>query len=207
MSKRVLEWALSCVRAAMSMGSGRFEIARVANCASSTRPKCASMIASVVGNTHLGERMTGEKLKRTLIAAVAASALTLASTELAAQTPAGTPTVRGAQSASRAGVIQYYNLNATELRLTQVQRAQIDKIADAYLNDVKQVPPIPQGAQPTPEVIQALLAPRRNLIAAMGRVLNAEQLRTFEASQQRRAIPRVVRGGADGSDPSRGIAR
>jgi hypothetical protein len=141
-----------------------------------------------------GEQMANTKLRGMLLAATAI-AMTLVSLELSAQTPADASPVRGAQSASRAGVILYYNLNAAELRLTSRQKAQIDEIADAYIRAVKQIPPIQRGGQPTQETIQAQRAPRQNLITAISRVLNAEQRQTFEVLQQHRARPHVMDGG------------
>lgn len=150
--------------------------------------------------------MANTKLRGLLLAATV-SAITLVSFESSAQTPVDAPLARGAQSASRAGVILYYNLNAAELRLTQRQKAQIDEIADAYVRAVKQIPPIQQGGQPTPEAIQAQRAPRQNLISAISRVLDAEQRQTFEALQQRRAMPHVINGGIVGAGTRGGTTR
>jgi hypothetical protein len=154
--------------------------------------------------------MVSKKLKGMLVAA-AAGAMAIASVGAFAQAPAGGPPGGGgmrpgggggfAQPTDRAGVIQRYNLNAAELKLSDAQKAQIDKLADAFLEEQKKLPPMQQGAQMTPEAMQARQAPRQNLVTAVGKVLNDEQRKVFEASQQRRGPPG---GGGPGGPPGGG---
>jgi Spy/CpxP family protein refolding chaperone len=142
--------------------------------------------------------MVSKKLKGMLVVA-AAGAMAIVSAGAFAQAPAGGPPGGGgmrpgggggfAQPTDRAGVIQRFGLNAPELKLTDAQKAQIDKLADAFLEEQKKLPPMQQGMQMTPEAMQARQAPRANLVAAVGKVLNDEQRKTFEAAQAQRRGP------------------
>ena len=161
-------------------------------------------------NNRPGGHMFSKKVKGMLVVA-AAGAMAMVSVGALAQAPAGGPgggPPRGpggggggfAQPTDRAGVIQRYGLNAPDLKLTDAQKGQIDKLADAFLEESKKLPPMQQGAQPSPEAMQARMAPRQNLITAVGKVLNEEQRKTFEAAQaQRRPM-----GGPGGGGPGGG---
>ncbi len=147
--------------------------------------------------------MVSKKLKGMLVAA-AAGAMAIASVGAFAQAPAGGPgggPPRGpgggggfAAPTDRAGVIQRYGLNAPELKLTDAQKAQIDKAADAYLEESKKVP---QGQ----EGMQARQTARTNLTTAVGKVLNDEQRKTFDAAQAQRRPPGGPGGGPPGGGP------
>ncbi len=157
--------------------------------------------------------MFSKKLKAMLVAA-AAGAMAIASVGAFAQAPAGGPgggPPRGpggggggmgmGAPTDRAGVIQRYGLNAPDLKLTDAQKAQIDKIADAFLEESKKLPAMQPGAQMTPEAMQARQAPRQNLVTAVGKVLTDEQRKTFEAAQAQR---RPMMGGPGGGGPGGG---
>jgi hypothetical protein len=154
--------------------------------------------------------MFSKKLKGMLVVA-AAGALAIASAGAFAQAPAGGPgggPPRGpgggggfAAPTDRAGVIQRFGLNAPDLKLTDAQKAQIDKLADAFLEEQKKLPPMQPGAQMTPEAMQARQAPRQNLVTAVGKVLNDEQRKTFEAAQNQRRPMGGPGGGGPGGGP------
>ncbi len=167
------------------------------------------MIAVV--NNRPGGHMVSKKLKGMLVAA-AAGAMAMVSIGALAQAPGGGPPGGGgmrpgggggfAQPTDRAGVIQRYGLNAPELKLTDAQKAQIDKIADTYLEEMKKVPAMTPGTPPSPEAMAARQAPRTNLTTAVGKVLNDEQRKTFEAAQAARRGPGG--GGPGGGGPGGG---
>jgi len=101
-------------------------------------------------------------------------------------------------------VIQRFGLGAPELKLTDAQKASIEKLANAYLEDMKKVPPMAQGTQPTPEAMQARQAPRTKLIAEVGKVLTPDQNKTFEAAQAARRGPGGGGPGGGGGPPGGG---
>jgi Spy/CpxP family protein refolding chaperone len=154
--------------------------------------------------------MFSRKLKGMLVVA-AAGAMAMVSVGALAQAPAGGPgggPPRGpgggggfAAPTDRAGVIQRFGLNAPELKLTDAQKAQIDKLADAFLEESKKQPPMQPGAQMTPEAMQARQAPRQNLVTAVGKVLTDEQRKTFDAAQAAQRRPMGGPGGPPGGGP------
>jgi Spy/CpxP family protein refolding chaperone len=79
-----------------------------------------------------------------------------------------------------------FGLNAPELKLTDAQKAQIEKIANTYLEEQKKLPAMTPGAPPSPEAQAARTAVRTNFTTAVGKVLTPDQNKIFEAAQQRR---------------------
>ncbi len=143
--------------------------------------------------------MVSKKLRGMLV--VAAAAMSMASMSALAQAPGGGPPGGGqrgpggggfAQPTDVPGVIQRFGLNAPELKLTDAQKASIDKLANVYLEDMKKVPPMAQGAPPSQEAMAAMQAPRTKLMAEVAKVLTPEQNKTLEAAQAAR------RGGGGG---------
>ena len=162
-----------------------------------------------VVNKRPGGHMVSKKLKGLLVVA-AAGAMAMVSMGAFAQAPGGGPPGGGpprggggpgggfGAPTDAAGVIQRFGLGAPELKLTDAQKAQIDKIAAAYLEDMKKVPPATQGAPPSPEATAARTAARTKLTDEVHKVLDADQNKTFDAAQAQR------RGGGPGGPPGGG---
>jgi Spy/CpxP family protein refolding chaperone len=143
--------------------------------------------------------MISKKLRGMLV--VAAAAMSMASMGALAQAPGGGPPGGGrpggpgggfAQPTDAAGVIAQFGLNAPELKITDTQKASIEKIANAYLEDMKKVPPMTQGAPPSEEARAARTAARTKFTTEVGKILTADQNKAFEAAQAAR------RGGPGG---------
>jgi Spy/CpxP family protein refolding chaperone len=109
-----------------------------------------------------------------------------------------------AQPTDAAGVIQRFGLGAPELKLTDAQKASIEKIANAYLEDMKKVPAAAPGGPPSPEVTAARTAARTKLTTEVGKVLTPEQNKTFEAAQAARRGGGGGRPGGGGGPPGGG---
>jgi Spy/CpxP family protein refolding chaperone len=139
--------------------------------------------------------MFSKSLKGMLVVA-AAGALAVVSMGASAQAPGGGPPGGGpggarmgggfGQPTDRAGVIQRFGLGAPELKLTDAQKGQIDKLADNYLAEMAKLPPMQQGQQMDQAAMQARMAPRTKLIDEVGKVLTPDQKKTFDAAQQQR---------------------
>jgi hypothetical protein len=84
-------------------------------------------------------------------------------------------------------------LGDASLKLTDAQKAEVDKAADAYLAEMQKIPAAAPGGPPSPEVQAARTKARDNLIAAVNKVLNDEQKKAWEAL--RAAAPRGGPGG------------
>lgn len=164
-------------------------------------------------NNCPGGHMVSKSLKGMLV--VAAAAMSMASMGAFAQAPGGGPPGGGAprgpgggfaQPTTAAEVIQRFGLNAPDLKLTDAQKASIEKLANGYLEDMKKVPPMAQGGPPSQEAMAAMQAPRTKLIAEVGKVLTPEQNKTFEAAQaaRRGGGGRPGGGGGFGGPPGGG---
>lgn len=141
------------------------------------------------------------KMRKVLLAATAGALLTMAAGALAqapgggapgAGPPRGGPGGGFGPPTDRAGVIQRNGLGDAALKLTDAQKAEIDKAADAYLAEVQKIPAAAPGGPPSPEVTAARTKARDDLMAAVNKVLNDEQKKTLEAAQAAR------RGGGGG---------
>lgn len=140
------------------------------------------------------------KMRRMLLAVTAGALLTMAAGAMAQAPGGGAPGAgppRGGPGGfgpptDRAGVIQRNGLGDPALKLTDAQKAEIDKAADAYLAEVQKIPAAAPGGPPSPEVMAARNTARDNLMAAVNKVLNDEQKKTLEAAQAAR------RGGGGG---------
>ena len=167
-------------------------------------------------NNCPGGHMVSKKLRGMLV--VAAAAMSMVSMGALAQAPGGGPPGGGAprgpggggggfgaQPTTAAEVIQRFGLGAPELKLTDAQKASIDKIANAYLEDMKKVPAAAPGGPPSPEVQAARTAARTKLTTEVGKVLTPEQNKTFEAAQAaRRGGGGGFGGGGPGGPPGGG---
>jgi hypothetical protein len=149
-------------------------------------------------------------LKTLLLAATAGAMMTMAAGAMA-QAPAGGPGAgppgggpgRGGFGGpvDRASTIQRFGLGDASLKLTDAQKGEIDKAADAYVAAMGKVPAAAPGGPPSPEVQAARTKARDDFTAAVNKVLNDEQRKTFEAAQaSRRGGP----GGGMGGPPGGG---
>jgi hypothetical protein len=147
------------------------------------------------------------KMKTLLLTAAVGAMMTMAAGAMA-QAPgggpprggpgAGGPGMGGGMPANdRAGTIQRFGLNDPALKLTAAQTAEIDKAADAYVAEVAKVP-AGAGGPPSQEAMAARTKARDNLTAAVNKVLNADQKKTWEAAQAAQAQRRGGMGGAPG---------
>lgn len=148
-------------------------------------------------------------LKTLLLAAAAGAMMTMAAGAMA-QAPAGGPGAgppRGGPGMGapldRAGAIQRFGLGDPALNLTAAQKAELDKAADVYVAEMAKLPPMQmgQGGPPSPEAMAPRNKVRDDFNAAIAKVLNAEQKKTWETAQaSRRGGP----GGGMGGPPGGG---
>lgn len=153
------------------------------------------------------------KLRTLLVAAAAGAMMTMAAGAMA-QAPGGGPP-RGGPGAGgpgmgmgmggqldRAGVIQRFGLGDEALKLTAAQKTEIDKAADGYvaaMTQVNQKYPMTQGSPPSQEATAARTKARDDFNAAVGKILNADQKKTWDAAQaSRRGGPGGGMGGPGG---------
>lgn len=155
-------------------------------------------------------------LKTLLLAAAAGAMMTMAAGAMA-QAPAGGPGAgppRGGPGmggpgmggpVDRASTIQRNGLADPALNLTAAQKAEIDKAADAYVAEVAKLPAMTPGAPPSADAMAARTKARDNLTAAVGKILTAEQKKTWDAAQAaRRGGPGGGMGGGMGGPPGGG---
>ncbi len=148
--------------------------------------------------------MNSRKFRETLVVATA-GLMAIFAVGAAAQAPAGGPPrgggmgmgMMGAQD--RPGTIERMGLNDPALKLTAAQKTEIDKIIDGHLAEQKALAakyPMTPGSPPGQEAMQARRAARDNLNTALGKVLNDEQRKAWEAAQ---AARRPQMGGPAGA--------
>ncbi|MET0279706.1 MAG: hypothetical protein ABW278_01095 [Steroidobacteraceae bacterium] len=138
--------------------------------------------------------------------AVIAGVLALATVNVMAQVPAGGPPRgmgmgMGMGAADRPTTIERNGLNDPALKLSDAQKAQIDKIVDGYLAEQKMLRekyPMGQGMPPSQEAMTAMRAARENLNAALGKVLDDKQRAAWQAAQAARRPPGGGGPGAGG---------
>ncbi len=87
-------------------------------------------------------------------------------------------------------------LTNPELKLTADQKTRIDKLTDDYMANMQKM----MGGGGPPDM-QAFMKSRQDFTAAVGKVLNDEQRKMFEASQAQRRGPG---GGGPGGPPPGG---
>ncbi|MEJ0099755.1 MAG: hypothetical protein WDO12_08460 [Pseudomonadota bacterium] len=150
--------------------------------------------------------MVSKKLKGMLVV-TAASAMAMISMGASAQAPAGGPPGGGGMrmgAQDRPGIEQRFGLTDPALKLTADQQGKIDKLVDAYLEDQKKLQekyPMTPGTPPSADATAARQASRTTLTTAVGKVLNDDQRKLFEAAQQRRGPGGGPGGGAGGPPP------
>ncbi len=148
--------------------------------------------------------MSSSKFRETLVVATA-SVMAVFAVGAAAQAPAGGPPRGGGMGMmgpqDRPGTIERMGLNDPALKLTAAQKTGIDKIVDGYLAEQKTLAekyPMTPGSPPSQDAMQARRSARDNLNTALGKVLNDEQRKSWEAAQ---AARRAQMGGPGGPPP------
>ncbi len=147
------------------------------------------------------------------------AALALASVTAFAQAPGGGPPGGGQRGpggggfggpATKETVIQRNGLGDAALKLTDAQKASIDKLAEKLAADQTALQakyPMTQGAAPNPEATAARTKLREDFNAEVNKVLNAEQQKTWAARPQGGpgggGRPGGMGGGAGGPPPAR----
>jgi Spy/CpxP family protein refolding chaperone len=152
--------------------------------------------------------MNSKRFRDTLVVATA-SVMAVFAVGAAAQAPAGGPPRGGGMGMGmgmmgpqdRPGTIERMGLNDPALKLTAAQKAEIDKIVDGYIAEQKTLAekyPMTPGSPPSQDAMQARRSARDNLNTALGKVLNDEQRKSWEAAQAARRPPM---GGPGGPPP------
>jgi len=151
-------------------------------------------------------------LKTLLVAAAAGAMMTMAAGAMA-QAPGGGPGAgppRGGPGGpgmgaplDRAGAIQRFGLGDPALNLTAAQKAELDKAADVYVAEMAKLPPMQmgQGGPPSPEAMAPRNKVRDDFNAAIAKVLNADQKKTWDARPQRGAGGGMGGPGGAGGPP------
>ena len=88
---------------------------------------------------------------------------------------------------NRPNTIKRMGLGDERIGLTSEQKTEVDKIVDAYLveqNALRMKYPAIPGKSPSPEGIKAREAARIKMSASLGKVLSAEQRKTWETTRQ-----------------------
>ena len=137
--------------------------------------------------------MFTSRISRVLIATVVVAGA-FAATPLLAQAPqgGGMPGMgmgMGMMPMDRAGMEQRLALDAAGLNLTAAQKSQIDKIVDDYIVEqgkLREKYPMTPGSPPGQEAMTAMRSSRENLNAAVGKVMNEGQRKTWEAAMAAR---------------------
>ena len=149
--------------------------------------------------------MVSKKLRGMLV--VAAAAMTMVSAGALAQAPGGGPPGGGGgfqQPTDAAGVMAQFGLNSPELKITDAQKASIEKLANAYLEEQKKLPAAAPGGPPSPEARAARTALRTKFTDEVGKVLTPDQKKTFDAAQAARRGPGGGGPGGPGGPPGGG---
>lgn len=140
---------------------------------------------------------------RQLLFAAAAGAMAVVSFHALAQVPAGGPP-RGAPGmgmmgpADKASTIERMGLNDAALKLGAEQKAQIEKITGDYIAEQQALAekyPMAPGNPPSEEGMRARRDAREQYTAAIGKVLDDEQRKTWQAAQAARRPPMGPPGG------------
>ncbi len=99
------------------------------------------------------------------------------------------PAGPGMAAIDRAVALQRFGLHDPALNLTDAQRAQIDKAADAYVAEMGKIRPPEPGARPSADSSALRTRASENLVAVVNRILTSEQKRAWEASPTVRRLP------------------
>lgn len=140
---------------------------------------------------------------RKILAATVASTMILVTAAAVAQAPPGGMGM-GMGPADRPTTIQRLGLDDPALKLSDAQKAQVDKLVDGYIAEqakMREKYPMTQGSPPSQEMMGAMRSSRESLNAAVGKVLNDSQRATWEAAMAARRPPGM--GGPGGPPPGR----
>jgi Spy/CpxP family protein refolding chaperone len=153
--------------------------------------------------------MSTTPMSRRLIAAALAAGMLVATPSFAQGPPGGgVGGMRGMMPMDRASMEQRLALDAEGLNLTAAQKSQIDKLVDDYIagqNKLREKYPMTPGTPPSPEMMTAMRAAREELNAAVGKVMNDAQRKTWEAAMAARRPPMGPGGpGGPGGPPPGG---
>jgi hypothetical protein len=150
--------------------------------------------------------MINKKLKN-LLAVAAVGVMTVIGTQAIAQGPPPGSAPRGGMGmgmmggpVDRPAMIQRLALDDATLKLTAVQKTQIDKLVDDFVAEqakMREKHPMTQGSPPDPEMMTAMRAARDGLNAAVGKVLTDAQRTTWQAAM----AARRPMGGPGGMGP------
>jgi Spy/CpxP family protein refolding chaperone len=128
---------------------------------------------------------------------VVAGVLALAAVNVMAQMPGGGRGM-GMGAADRPTTIERLGLNDASLKLSDAQKAQIDKIVDGYVAEQKTLRekyPMTPGSPPSQDAMTAMRSSRDNLNTAVGKVLDDTQRASWQAAQAARRPPGGGPGG------------
>lgn len=130
------------------------------------------------------------------LVAMAAGAMLVMAAGAHAQAPGGGPggpprggMGMGMGQPDRAGTIQRFGLDDAVLKLSDAQKADINKAADAYvaaMTSVNEKYPFTPGSPPDQEGMAARQKARDDFVAAVNKVLDADQRKAWEAAQAAR---------------------
>jgi hypothetical protein len=106
--------------------------------------------------------------------------------------------------ADRPTTIERQGLNDPALNLTAAQKTEIDKVVDGYLASQKTLAekyPMTPGSPPSADAMAARTKAREDFTAALGKVLNDAQRKTWEAARAARGpgMGGGMRGGPGGA--------
>jgi len=94
------------------------------------------------------------------------------------------------QPTDAAGVMAQFGLNAPELKVTDAQKASIEKLANAYLEEQKKTAGGDAGRSAEARRREPLARPLRTKFTdEVGKVLTPDQKKTFDAAQAARRGP------------------
>jgi len=157
-----------------------------------------------------GGRMKDSGFRKILAATVASTMILVTAAAIAQAPPGGGPPPgmggmgMGMGPADRPTTIQRLGLDDPALKLSDAQKAQVDKLVDGYIAEqakMREKYPMTQGSPPSQEMMGAMRASRESLNAAVGKVLNDSQRATWEAAMAARRPPGM--GGPGGPPPGR----
>lgn len=144
--------------------------------------------------------MSSSKFRK-ILAATAATAVALVAAPAIAQGPPGGGMGGGMGMmgpVDRPTMIQRMALDDPALKLSDAQKAQVDKLVDGYIAEQGQLRtkyPMTPGTPMSQEGMAAMRASRENLNTAVGKVLDDSQRATWQAAMAARRPPGMGPGG------------
>jgi hypothetical protein len=168
------------------------------------------MIILVITKQFPGAIMIRNRLKG-LLAVATLGAMAMTSMQAMAQAPQGGPPGGGPPrgmgmmgAMDRPAMMQRLGLDDAALKLSDAQKAQLDKLVDAYIADQKTMRekyPMTPGSPPSQEMMGAMRAAREGLNTEVGKVLNDTQRTAWQSAQAARRQMMGPGGGPGGPPP------